>query len=134
MLQGVFPDELKIANITPIFKADDSSKFNNYRPVSVLPILSKIFERAMYNRLITFLEAHLILYNKQFGFRGKHSTYMALMLLTDKLIKCMENGEIVIGVFLDFSKAFNTVDHTILLKNYIIIGSEVLLIIGLKVI
>ena len=117
LIQGVFPDELKIANITPIFKADDSSKFNNYRPVSVLPILSKIFERAMYNRLVTFLEAHLILYNKQFGFRGKHSTYMALMLLTDKLIKCMENGEIVIGVFLDFSKAFDTVDHTILLKK-----------------
>ena len=117
LLQGIFPDELKIANVTPIFKADDSAKFNNYRPVSVLSTLSKIFERVMYNRLIDFLETHKILYEKQFGFRKQHSTYMALMILIDKLIKCMENGEIVIGVFLDFSKAFDTVDHSILLSK-----------------
>ena len=61
LYQGIFPDELKIASVTPIFKADDSSKFNNYRPVSVLSIFSKIFEKAMCNRLIEFLEIHEIL-------------------------------------------------------------------------
>ena len=117
LVQGIFPDELKVANITPVFKANDSSKFNNYRPISVLSILSKIFEKAMYNRLIEFLENLKILYEKQFGFRKKHSTYMALMILIDKLIKCIENGEYVVGVFLDFSKAFDTVDHSILLRK-----------------
>ena len=120
--QGIFPDELKIAKVTPIFKADDSSKFNNYRPVSVLSILSKIFEKAMYNRLIDFLETYKILYEKQFGFRKDHSTYMALMILIDKLIKCMENGEYVIGVFLDLSTAFDTVDHSILLRKLYFYG------------
>ena len=83
----------------------------------MLSILSKIFEKAMYNRLIEFLENLKILYEKQFGFRKKHSTYMALMILIDKLIKCIENGEYVVGVFLDFSKAFDTVDHSILLRK-----------------
>ena len=71
----------------------------------------------MFQRLYYFLENNNSLYKLQFGFRKKHSTYMALMILIDKLIKCMENGEYVIGVFLDFSKAFDTVDHSILLRK-----------------
>ena len=71
----------------------------------------------MYNRLIDFLEKEKILYEKQFGFRKKHSAYMALMILIDKLIKSLENGEQIIGIFLDFSKAFDTVDHSILLSK-----------------
>ena len=114
LLQGVFPNELKVANVTPLYKADDPMKFKNYRPVSLLSILSKIFEKAMYNRLTDFLETHKLLMEKQFGFRKNHSTYMALMLLVDNLIKSLDNGEYVLGVFLDFSKAFDTVDHAIL--------------------
>ena len=113
--QGVFPDELKIANVIPLFKADDPMRFNNYRPVSLLSIFSKIYERAMCTRLTDFLEFHKILYEKQFGFRKQHSAYMAHMLLVDNLIKALQNEEFVIGVFLDFSKAFDTVDHSILL-------------------
>ena len=117
LLEGVFPNELKIANVLPLYKADDDMSFNNYRPVSVLSVLSKVFERIMYNRLISFLESNKNLFNNQFGFRKQHSTYMALVLLLDKIVKALENGEYVIGIFLDFSKAFDTVDHNILLKK-----------------
>ena len=115
--QGIFPDELKIANVLPLFKACDPCVFNNYRPVSLLCVLSKVYEKVMYNRLIAFLENFDILFENQFGFRKLHSSYMALMVLTDKLIRSLENGEFVIGVYLDFSKAFDTVDHEILLSK-----------------
>ena len=115
--QGVFPDELKIANVIPLYKADDRMCFNNYRPVSLLCILSKVFEKVMYNRLISFLEFNKILIENQFGFRKKCSTYMALAVLIDKVLKSLESGDYMIGVFLDFSKAFDTVDHDILLKK-----------------
>ena len=78
---GAFRNDLEIANVLPLFKSDDPMKFNNYRPVSLLIILSKIFEKARYPRLVNFLEMHKILYEKQFGFRKKHSTYMAHMIL-----------------------------------------------------
>ena len=73
--------------------------------------------KIMYNRLIDFLEIYKILVKFQFGFRKFHSSYMALMTLMDKLITALENGEHFIGIFLDFSKAFDTVDHEILLKK-----------------
>ena len=71
----------------------------------------------MYNRLLKFLEDYNVIFENQFGFKKLHSSYMALMVLTDKLIKSLENGEFVIGVFLDFSKAFDTVDLAILLSK-----------------
>ena len=115
--QGIFPDEMKVANVIPLYKKDDSMVFSNYRPVSLLCSLSKVFEKIMYNRLMPFLKKYKILYKYQFGFRESHSTYLAVMTLVDKIIKCLEDGEHVIGVFLDFSKAFDTVDHAILLKK-----------------
>ena len=115
--EGLFPMELKLANVIPLYKSDDSFVFNNYRPVSLLCVLSKVFEKVMYNRLLEFLETYKILTNSQFGFRKSHSTYMALMTLMDRLITSLENDEHVIGIFLDFSKAFDTVDHAILLKK-----------------
>ena len=115
--QGIFPKELKIANVLPLFKACDPPVFNNCRPVSVLYVLSKVDEKVMYNRLLTFLEDYNVLFENQFGFRKLHSSYMALMVLTDKIIKGLVNGEYIIGVYLDFSKAFHTVDHAILLSK-----------------
>ena len=115
--QGIFPDELKIANVLSLFKACDPFVFNNYRPVSSLCVSSKVYEKVMYNRLIAFLDNFDILFENQFGFRKLHSSYMALMVLTDKLIRSLENGEFVIGVYLDFSKAFDTVDHEIPLSK-----------------
>ena len=87
----------------------------------------------MYNRLIIFLENYDILFENQFGFRELHSSYMALMVLTDKLIKSLENGEFVIGVYLDFSKAFDTVEHEISCENFPIMALEGIVLNGFKV-
>ena len=108
--EGLFPDSLKIANVIPLYKSDDPLCFNNYRPVSLLRILSKVFERLMYNRHMNSFEKFQILNENQFGFRKDCSTHTARLTIVDKLIQALENGEYVLGVFLDFSKAFDTVD------------------------
>ena len=115
--EGVFPNELKLAKIIPIYKANDPSLFSNYRPISLLSIFSKILEKLMCKRLLNFLKKKQLFYKFQFGFRDGHSSYMALMILTDKLTKALDDGEYAIGLFLDFRKAFDTVDHSILLHK-----------------
>ena len=115
LLQGVFPEELKKAKIIPLYKANDPMLFSNYRPISLLPLFSKVFERIMYNRLIEFVNKYKILYKYQFGFRKDHSTYMALIILIDKITAALDRGEFTIAVLIDFRKAFDTVDHQILL-------------------
>ena len=120
LTQGIFPSQLKIANVIPLYKSDDPMLFNDYRPVSVLCVLSKVFEKIMYNRVSTFLEIFKILHENQYGFRKKSSTHLALLSFVDKVIQAIEKGEYAIGVSLDFSKAFDTVDHDILLDLAII--------------
>ena len=115
--EGIVPDEIKLAKVIPIYKSGYTMELNNYRPISVLNIFSKIFERLMYNRLINFLDKYNILYQNQFGFRQGHSTHHALIALVDKITKSLDNRDIVIGVFLDLKKAFDTVNHKILLKK-----------------
>ena len=115
--QGVFSKELKLANVIPLYKADDPCSFNNYRPISLLCVLTKVFEKVMYNRLVEYLDMLNILNDKQFGFRGLLWSCMALMALMDKLIDSLEIGEYVFGIFLDFSKAFDTVNHDIMLQK-----------------
>ena len=117
LLQGIFPSDLKMARVNPLFKAGDSMKVNNYRPVSILPVLSKVLERLMYKGLINFLNKHKILYEYQFGFRKLHSTYMALIAAQEFIYNVSQNGEYCVGVYLDFSKAFDTIDHEILLTK-----------------
>ena len=109
VMYGVFPSELKLAKVIPLYKANDPMMFSNYRPVSVLPVFSKILERIMYNQLLSFINKHKLLYAYQFGFRINHS-----LCLVDKVSDALENGEYVLGPFLDFSKAFDTVNHEIL--------------------
>ena len=114
---GIFPSELKIANVVPIYKSGDEMVFSNYRPVSVLPVFSKLLERLVYNRLISHIDDNKLLYEYQFGFQKGKSTHLAIMMLVDKITEALDQGETVVGVFLDFSKAFDTVDHNILLKK-----------------
>ena len=101
---GIFPDELKLAKVIPIYKSGSTMELSNYRPISVLNIFSKIFERLMYNKLIQFLDQYNVLYQNQFGFRQGHSTHHALITLVDNIIKYLDDGDIVIGVFLDLKK------------------------------
>ena len=115
MTKGVFPQELKEANVIPLFKAGNIMSVNNYRPVSMLPVFSKIFEKLMFNRLSEYLKWKNVLCVNQFGFREKHSSYMVLITLVDHLSEPLEKGDTVIGLFLNFSKAFDIVDHNILL-------------------
>ena len=114
---GYFPTELKLAKVLPLFKADSKVLFSNYRPVSVLPVLSKVLEKLMFNRLLSFLNNNDILYKLQFGFRSGHSTAMALMALVDHISSSIDSGEFTIGVFLDFSKAFDCLNHKILFEK-----------------
>jgi hypothetical protein len=114
LCNGVVPDDLKIAKVVPIYKKDDPQTFGNYRPISVLPCFSKILERIVYNRTYEFLCKHDILYKKQYGFREKQSTYMAVLDLVNDLTKAIDKGMYNVGIFMDLSKAFDTIDHSIL--------------------
>ena len=117
LTEGIFPESLKTANVIPLFKSDDPMLFNNYRPVSLLCTLSKLFEKVMYNRLLSYLNKNNFFYQKQFGFRKKHSTYMPLIILMDEISRALDSGKFAVGIFLDFSKAFDTVNHKILLAK-----------------
>ena len=119
---GIFPEKMKIAKITPIFKSGQEELLTNYRPISVLPCFSKILERIMYNRLYTYLMENNLLFEKQFGFRSGHSTEHALVELIDKIHDAFNNNCHTLGIFIDLSKAFDTVDHEILLKKLHLYG------------
>jgi len=113
--EGTFPTLLKTAQVCPIYKKSDKTKCVNYRPISLLSNISKIFERVMYNRLEAYLESNNILYHHQFGFRKSYSTEHALMSITEQIKSNFKKKSFSCGVFVDLEKAFDTVNHTILI-------------------
>ena len=120
--QGIFPNELKIAKVFPIFKAGDEQLITNYRPISVLNFFSKIFEKVVANYIVDFLESNNILYEHQYGFRKGHSTNHAVITLVERVAKALDTGKIVVGVYLDIRKAFDAIDHHILLRKLYSLG------------
>ena len=119
---GVFPDLMKIAIVSPVFKTGDTADISNYRPISVLLCFSKILEHVMYSRLYKNLTDQKILNSQQFGFRKGHSREHAIAQLVDQIYKPFETDNYTIGISVGLSKALDTVDHTILLKKLEIYG------------
>ena len=117
LINGVFPSALKMAIIKPVFKSGDRRIFNNYRPISILPYISKILEKIIHNRTMTFIQDSQILSSYQFGFQKSRSTYMPLLLLQENITKSLEEGKVMCGLYLDLKKAFDTVDHKILVAK-----------------
>ena len=117
MLTGVFPDELKVAKVTPLFKNGNKSDMSNYRPISILPTLSKIFEKLIYKKFYNFFEVNAIIYNCHFGFRQSHSTVHAIQTAINSVVTSLNGSYHMMGIFIDFSKAFDAIQHSILLKN-----------------
>ena len=114
---GVFPEMMKVAKVVPLFKSGEKNVFTNYRPVALLPQFSKILEKLFNNRLEKFLNKNQILSNTQYGFRENMSTSLALMELIEDITQSLDERKHTIGVFIDLKKAFDTIDHKILLKK-----------------
>ena len=119
---GVVPKSLKIAKVNPVFKKEDPHEICNYRPISILPSISKILEKNIYKRLYTFLNTCELPNLNQYGFRKTYSTDLALVQFYDKVTKAIAEKKHVIGIFMDLSKAFDTLDHDILLRKLQVYG------------
>ena len=117
MLGGCHPNKLKFVNVVPIFKKGSRLSISNYRPISLLSNLNKIFEKIMYKRIYSFLEKYECLYELQFGFRAKHSTVHTLINITEKIRSALDNNKVACGIFIDLQKAFDTVNNEILLTK-----------------
>jgi hypothetical protein len=114
---GIFPEKLKLAKVIPLFKKGDNSLFSNYRPISILPSLSKVIERIMHSQIQQYFNKNKLLFESQYGFRPEHSTELAALEVIDRILTQMDNNEICINLFLDLSKAFDCLDHDVLLHK-----------------
>ena len=114
---GVVTSKFKVARIIPVFKSGSKMLRSKYRPISLLPIFNILLEKLVYRRLTSFLEHTQVLSHCQFGFRPKHSTLHAFLLIIDKIQKAIESRNYSLGIFLELKKAFDTVDYKTLLKK-----------------
>ena len=126
LISGEFPNSMKLAIIRPLYKTKDIHEICNYRPISLLPVISKILEKLVSIRLVKFFTKHKILYEGQYGFRRQRNTTDAIMDLTGNILHSFNKGMFTIGIFLDMTKAFDSIKHETLLyklQNYGIRGT-----------
>ena len=118
LTSGKFIDKLKMTRVIPLCKNKGSEQDkSNYRPIAILSNIDKIFEKLVHQRFVSFLEKNDAIFERQFGFREKHSTTQNLITITETIRKHLNGGEFSCAVFLDLQKAFDSVDHEILLKK-----------------
>ena len=117
LTSGIYPDKFKISKITPLHKKDNRKIVSNYRPISLLPTMSKIIERVMHSQLYAFLNENNLITEQQYGFRSNHSTELATLTLTDTIMYELDNSHMPCAIFLDLSKEFDTLNYRILLRK-----------------
>ena len=117
LAMGIFPDKLKIAKVIPIHKKNDIHLMENYRPISILPSISKVFERVVHEQIYSYFLNNNLLSSSQYGFRKQHSTEHAVLEVVDRVASGLEKGNTPIAIFLDLSKAFDTLNYDILLTK-----------------
>ena len=120
--QGIFPDIMKLAEVVPLYKMGNPHQTKNYHPISLLITLSKVLEKIIYSHVYTFLNESGQIYKSQYGFRSKHSCEHVIAELVGKIVKGKEKSEHTIAIFLDLSKAFDTLEHETLFKKLEIYG------------
>ena len=124
LVMGIFPTKLKIAKVLPVFKKDDVTLMDNYRPISLLTSISKLFEKVVFTQLHDYFHKNQLFYSSQYGFRKLHSTEFAALELTDRTLKYIDDRDVSLAIFMDLSKAFDTLVHHILLKKLNYYGIE----------
>jgi len=117
LISGIFPSELKIARIKPLYKKNNPECLENYRPISLLPSLSKLFEKAMYNQIYSYFDNSKLFYPSQYGFKKKHSCEHAVLETIDRILHSIDHSKTPFCVYMDLSKAFDVLNHNILLNK-----------------
>jgi retron-type reverse transcriptase len=121
---GVMPNIWKVAKVVPLFKSGNKNDFNNYRPISILPIVSKVIESIVFDHIHHYLLENKLLSDKQFGFRKKHSTIDALLGIQKSVLTAVEKKKKVCIISIDLYKAFDSVNHFLLLLKLFMIGFD----------
>ena len=127
---SVVPGKMKIAKVIPLFKSGSKTSVENYRPISILPALWKVFEKIVYDQLSNYLEHNNLITTSQFGFRKRYNTERAVTLFTDEIRQAIDQGKLTGAVFIDLQKAFDTVEHSILLSKLLPMASRTLSLCG----
>ena len=115
--EGYFPNQMKIAEVVPLYKSKERDQSSNYRPISLLIVISKLLERIVYKRTFQFITETGQLYDSQYGFRKDHSCNDAISELLGEILHNLENNKFTIAIYIDLSKAFDTLQHSVILNK-----------------